>query len=75
MSKNDNRWLHYAMTERMALELYELGVKFYGPKRVRLVVEFLPNSVMKTVDNGYDAVQTIDNLKAAIEEREAEGNK
>lgn len=67
---NDQRWIGTPMLQGTALKLYSELCRVYGKERTRLVVEVMPRSVMKTIDNEQDAQITIDNLAGATNETE-----
>lgn len=64
-----NTWTGTPMMQSTALKLYSELCRVYGKERTRLVVEVMPKSVMKTVDNEQDALITIDNLAGAGNEQ------
>jgi hypothetical protein len=64
----NNLWNGTPMQQGTMLKLYSECRKAFGSERVRLVVEVMPKSVMKTIDNEQDAQITIDNLIAAAKE-------
>ena len=64
-----NTWTGTPMLQGTALKLYSELCRVYGKERTRLVVEVMPVSVMKTIDNEQDAQITIENLAQEVGEK------